>query len=96
MIRKFCDRCGSEILEKIEKKQTIGELLCKTVTEIGLKFSFAINGNKPKELPEFKISTPDGVPLILCEQCDHALRKFMTEMSEPENLTEKSNDLVVK
>ena len=95
MIRKFCDRCGSEIIEKVERKLTFGEIV-KKMADAALSFSFAIHGNKPAELPEFKISTPDGVPLILCEQCDHALRKFMTEMSEPDNLTEKSNDLVVK
>ena len=95
MIRKFCDRCGSEIIEKKQKKQTFGEIIAKQMTEFGLNLRAILHGEKREDLPGFKIyadADPLVEPLILCEQCDQALRVFMTEIkNKPKDQSDGKN-----
>lgn len=82
MNKKYCDRCGKEI---IETKRTMFDALCDAVETLKVNF-----GGKHRikyivqiiDLDDPKIPRPIA---DLCEQCEHELTAFMNYEMKAKN-----------
>lgn len=91
MNKRFCDRCGNEI---IETKRTVFDALSDAVETLKVNF-----GGKHRIKYRVQIIDSDNpkipYPIAdLCEQCKRELTAFMNEFKEKQNGKEgaKEND----
>lgn len=90
MNKRFCDRCGAEI---VETKRTLFDAVTDAMETLKANF-----GGKHRIKYNVQVIDLDDEPKIprpiadLCEQCDQELNAFMNKFKDKP----KTNDIIVK
>ena len=82
MNKRFCDRCGNEI---VETKRTVFDAMCDAVEQLKVNF-----GGKHRIKYFVQINDLDNPKITrpiadLCEQCERELIAFMNEPKRKRN-----------